>query len=98
MRARSIKHLDRSTAPSIAQPEAGTLPASLSEREAARYIGMSAAWLKKSRTRRFRSTVDAPRYVRAGARRVVYRRADLDDWQMRHTNTVGPEATAVEGP
>lgn len=98
MRVRSIKHLDQSTARSSAQPEASLPPASLSEREAARYIGMSAAWLKKSRTRRFRSTVDAPRHVRAGARRVVYRRADLDEWQMRHTNTVGPEAEAADSP
>ena len=89
MRVRSIKHLDHSTALSTAQPEAGTLPASLSEREAARYIGMSAAWLKKSRTRRFRGLADAPPYVRAGVRRIVYRRDDLDDWQRRHRTLMG---------
>ena len=74
---------------STAQPETGILPASLSEREAARYIGMSAAWLKKSRTKRFRGTADAPRYVRAGARRIVYRRVDLDDWQQGRVARVG---------
>lgn len=62
----------------------------LSEAQAARHIGMSAAWLKKSRTKRFRNLIDAPPYVRAGARRIVYRRADLDEWQERHLETVGP--------
>jgi len=89
MRVRSIKHLDPTPAPSTAQPETGILPASLSEREAARYIGMSAAWLKKSRTRRFRGLADAPPYVRAGVRRIVYRRDDLDDWQRRHRTLMG---------
>lgn len=89
MRVRSIKRVGQTPAPDTADPVPGILPASLSEREAARYIGMSAAWLKKSRTQRFRSTADAPRYVRAGTRRVVYRRVDLDDWQMQHTMAVG---------
>ena len=62
----------------------------LSEAEAALYIGMSAAWLKKSRTQRFRSSIDAPPFVRAGAKRVVYRREDLDAWQERHLECVGP--------
>jgi predicted DNA-binding transcriptional regulator AlpA len=64
-------------------------PASLSEAEAARYLGMSRAWLKKSRTRRFCQTSDAPPYVRAGARRIVYRREDLDSWQRQHLESVG---------
>jgi predicted DNA-binding transcriptional regulator AlpA len=92
MRVRSIRRSDQATARSMAQPETAILPASLSEREAARYIGMSAAWLKKSRTRRFRSTADAPRYVTAGARRIVYRRVDLDEWQLAHTKFVGANA------
>lgn len=92
MRVRSIRHAGQSAAASPAQPETSILPASLSEREAARYIGMSAAWLKKSRTRRFRSTADAPRYVRAGARRIVYRRVDLDEWQLHHTTSLGGSA------
>ena len=62
----------------------------LSEAEAARYIGMSSGWLKKSRTHRFRNVIDAPPFVRAGAKRVVYRREDLDAWQERHLEQVGP--------
>lgn len=88
MRVRSIRHSGQAAGPSAAQPETSVLPASLSERDAARYIGMSAAWLKKSRTKRFGLTADAPRYVRAGARRVVYRRVDLDEWQLRHLQPV----------
>ena len=62
----------------------------LTETEAARYIGMSAAWLKKSRTQRFREMIDAPPFIRAGAKRIVYRRQDLDTWQDRHLERVGP--------
>ena len=97
MRVRSIRHSGQAHGPSTAQPESTILPASLSEREAARYIGMSAAWLKKSRTRRFRSTADAPRYVKAGARRIVYRRVDLDEWQLHHTTSVGGNAASSAG-
>ena len=64
--------------------------AALTETEAARYIGMSAAWLKKSRTQRFRNVIDAPPFVRAGSKRVVYRQDDLDAWQERHLERVGP--------
>ena len=62
----------------------------LTEAEAAQYIGMSAAWLKKSRTKRFRGVIDAPPFIRAGAKRVVYRVEDLDAWQERHLEYVGP--------
>ena len=72
-------------------PNSGLAPTSLSEAEAARYLGMSRAWLKKSRTRRFCQTSDAPPYVRAGARRIVYRREDLDSWQRQHLEAVGVE-------
>lgn len=89
MRVRSIRHAGQAAAASTAQPETSVLPVSLSEREAARYIGMSAAWLKKSRTRRFRARAHAPRYVKAGVRRIVYRRVDLDEWQLQHTTSVG---------
>jgi predicted DNA-binding transcriptional regulator AlpA len=61
----------------------------LSEAETARYLGMSRAWLKKSRTARFRALAGEPSFVRAGARRIVYRRKDLDDWQQRHVEPVG---------
>ena len=92
MRVRSIRHSGQAAAPPTAQAETIVLPASLSERDAARYIGMSAAWLKKSRTRQFKCSADAPRYVKAGARRIVYRRVDLDEWQLQHTTSVGASA------
>jgi hypothetical protein len=63
----------------------------LSEAQAARYIAMSPAWLKKSRTHRFRGVTDAPPFVRCGARRIAYRREDLDAWQRRHVEYVGAE-------
>lgn len=69
----------------------------LSEAEAARYIGMSSGWLKKSRTQRFRAVIDAPPFVRAGAKRVVYRREDLDAWQERNLERVGPPRDS-DGP
>lgn len=94
MRIRSIRHrpvgarsgLD---VPSDLPSDLPTPSPALSEAEAARYIGMSPAWLKKSRTRRFRELTDAPPFVRSGGRRVVYRRADLDAWQERHLERVG---------
>ena len=58
----------------------------LSEAEAAQYLGMSRAWLKKARTARFRAAIDAPPFVKAGARRVVYRRRDLEDWVQAHVS------------
>ena len=64
--------------------------AALTELEAATFIGMSAAWLKKSRTRRFRDAIDAPPVIRAGIKRVVYRMEDLEAWQERHLEHVGP--------
>jgi predicted DNA-binding transcriptional regulator AlpA len=89
MRVRSISHLNRPMAATAPRPDADVPPASLSERDAARYIGMSAAWLKKSRTRLFLGTTDAPPFVRAGARRIVYRRVDLDEWQQDRVARVG---------
>jgi predicted DNA-binding transcriptional regulator AlpA len=62
----------------------------LSEAEAAQYLGMSRAWLKKARTARFRAAIDAPQYVKAGARRVVYRRRDLEDWLQAHVRDEHP--------
>ena len=67
----------------------------LTEAEAAQFIGMSAAWLKKSRTRRFRGVIDAPPFIRAGVKRVVYRIEDLEAWQERHLEHVGPGSPAV---
>jgi len=67
----------------------------MTETEAARYIGMSRAWLKKSRTRRFRAVTDAPPFVRSGKRRIVYRREDLDAWQLGHLERVGVDGSKV---
>jgi hypothetical protein len=69
----------------------------LTEAEAAQFIGMSAAWLKKSRTRRFRGLIDAPPFIRAGIKRVVYRIEDLEAWQERHLEHVGPGGPDNEG-
>lgn len=72
-------------APSEAQPQqpgavATALPPTMCESDAARYINMSAAWLKKSRTSRFSREVGAPPFIRCGRRRIAYLRADLDSW------------------
>lgn len=71
---------------------------SLNEADAARYIGMSAAWLKKSRTKRTKGQRDrphAPPFVRVGTRRVVYRLVDLDAWQLAHLEGVAPTRTRL---
>jgi len=70
----------------------------LTEAEAAQFIGMSAAWLKKSRTKRFRGVADAPPFIRAGVKRVVYRVNDLEAWQSRHLEHVGPQREAIAPP
>lgn len=93
MRVRSIRNIgehqvENGSGPLTESPR--TPKTALTEAEAAHYIGMSAAWLKKSRTKRFRDVIDAPPYVRAGAKRVVYRIEDLDAWQERHLEHVGP--------
>jgi hypothetical protein len=53
----------------------------LTSPEAARYIGMSDAWLRQSRMRG--ATKDAPPYFKI-SKAVRYRRADLDVWLERH--------------
>ena len=93
MRIRSIRNRSDENGPANQAPTAPTTvspKSALNETEAACYIGMSSGWLKKSRTRRFRDVIDAPPFVRAGAKRVVYRREDLDAWQERHIEQVGP--------
>jgi len=93
MRVRSIRNIagrEVETVNGGSTERPSTRKTVLSETEAAQYIGMSAAWLKKSRTRRFRGVIDAPPFVRAGAKRVVYRVEDLDAWQERHLEHVGP--------
>jgi predicted DNA-binding transcriptional regulator AlpA len=94
MRVRSIRQIAADDAGED-RPRAGnatrTQPSTaLTEAEAAQFIGMSAAWLKKSRTTRFRGVIDAPPFIRAGIKRVVYRTEDLEAWQERHLEHVGP--------
>jgi predicted DNA-binding transcriptional regulator AlpA len=97
MRVRSIQNRIERPAPVTEERMATPSPAAaLSEDEAARYLGMSRAWLKKSRTQRFRTAMDAPPFIRCGERRIVYRRNDLDEWQRQHLEAVG--AASVEGP
>jgi len=81
----SVEHANGTSTESPSTPKMA-----LTEAEAAHYIGMSAAWLKKSRTKRFRGVIDAPPFVRAGVKRVVYRLEDLEAWQERHLERVGP--------
>lgn len=95
MRVRSIRTI---TAGEAAQDRLSTATATivkpsrvLTEAEAAQFIGMSSAWLKKSRTKRFRGVIDAPPFIRAGVKRVVYRIDDLEAWQERHLEHVGPD-------
>lgn len=94
MRVRSIRNIDTGDAtenrPSTASATSAQPSTALTESAAAQFIGMSAAWLKKSRTRRFRGVIDAPPFIRAGVKRVVYRIEDLEAWQERHLEHVGP--------
>jgi predicted DNA-binding transcriptional regulator AlpA len=94
MRVRSIRHIAAGEAaegrPRTANATSTHPSTALTEAEAAQFIGMSAAWLKKSRTRRFRGVIDAPPFIRAGVKRVVYRIEDLEAWQERHLEHVGP--------
>lgn len=90
MRVRSIQNrADRQALRTDQRVASSFSGAALSEEEAAQYLGMSRAWLKKSRTQRFRTAMDAPPFIRCGARRIVYRRKDLDAWQRQHLEIVG---------
>lgn len=60
----------------------------LNEREAGKYLGVSAAVL-----RLWRAEGKSPRYFRAGEKLVRYRRADLDSWIEERLST----PAAVEG-
>jgi hypothetical protein len=44
----------------------------------------------------FRELIDAPAFIRCGSRRIVYRREDLDAWQQRHIQHVGPNLSATD--
>lgn len=63
----------------------------VSTSEAAKYMGVSASWLSKTRV----LGGDAPRYVKVG-RRVVYRLSDLDEFMENRLQrtTSGPPANA----
>ncbi len=52
----------------------------LTDAEAARYIGMSESWLRQSR---MAGNPDAPPFLKFG-RSVLYLRADLDSWLVGH--------------
>lgn len=57
------------------------------ERQAAKYIGVSAAVL-----RLWRAGNRGPRFFKAGEKLVRYRRADLDSWiEARLSTPVAPE-------
>jgi predicted DNA-binding transcriptional regulator AlpA len=94
MRVRSIRHAAAEEKGEERLSDVKAIDAkpttALTETEAAHFIGMSAAWLKKSRTRRFRGVIDAPPFIRAGVKRVIYRIEDLEAWQERHLEHVGP--------
>jgi hypothetical protein len=101
MRVRSIRNITEGEVgrgePVSVEATLQRRKSALTEAEAAHYIGMSAAWLKKSRTKRFRDVIDAPPFVRAGAKRIVYRIEDLDAWQERHLEHVGPIVDGSSG-
>lgn len=64
----------------------------LKELEAARYISMSASWLRQSR---MTGNPESPPYVKIG-RAVRYLREDLDAWLERSRRcaaTISPEST-----
>lgn len=57
----------------------------LSEREAARYIGMSMSFLAKDRSNGYRYGItQGPEFVRSGRRTIRYRITDLDAWIMKN--------------
>ncbi|MCP3679893.1 MAG: helix-turn-helix domain-containing protein [Gammaproteobacteria bacterium] len=56
----------------------------LSEKEAAAYIGMSVAFLQKDRMNgKLSGRTPGPRWIKVG-RRVLYLKADLDQWLQEH--------------
>ena len=55
------------------------------EKEAARYIGMSVAFLRKSRMEgRRKNRTPGPPYLRIGGRSIRYSLRDLDAWLLEH--------------
>jgi hypothetical protein len=76
-------------------------PATLTERDAARYIGLSRAYLRQSRMRLPRRGIDAPPYLRVG-RAIRYLRGDLDRWLEAHrvvsATPASPHISENRGP
>jgi len=73
--------------------EPTTRSRTLTDREAAIYIGMSASWLRQSRVT---GNPDAPPFLKIG-RSVRYLRADLDIWlehQRRRATIRGDSASS----
>jgi predicted DNA-binding transcriptional regulator AlpA len=65
----------------VAEPK----PQWLAEGEAAEYIGMSVAYLKKARVSgTIGNRTPGPAFHRMGRRAVRYSRADLDAWLASH--------------
>lgn len=71
-------------------------PRTLSDREAARYIGMSPSWLRQSRVS---GSADVPPHLKIG-RAVRYLRDDLDAWleSRRRTSTLGHSCSDIQPP
>jgi predicted DNA-binding transcriptional regulator AlpA len=63
--------------------------APMREAEAARYIGMSPAWLRKVR---HLGIQDQPPYVKVGNVSIRYFSSDLDNWLQKHRVDPGEAA------
>jgi predicted DNA-binding transcriptional regulator AlpA len=63
--------------------------------EAATYINMSDSWLRQSR---MAGRTDGPVFVRAGARAIRYRLADLDRWLEQRVCAAGERPRPEPAP
>lgn len=72
----------------------------VTEPDAARYIGMSAAFLRRARmTGRTKSSSEGPPFVRIpGGRGIRYRIVDLDAWLAANVYRAGSPAGPEIGP
>jgi predicted DNA-binding transcriptional regulator AlpA len=82
-----------SRGPETTKPPATGPP--LRSAEAAKYINMSDSWLRQSR---MDGRTDGPAFVRAGARSIRYRVADLDRWLEQRTCIGGGRPQAEPPP
>jgi predicted DNA-binding transcriptional regulator AlpA len=60
----------------------------LTNDEAAEYIGFSSSWMRQSR---MSGRVDTPPFLRVGGRSIRYLRTDLDRWLEQRRCAPGPE-------